>query len=211
MRGHRPCLGRACRDELGIPGYFYESLPRRGAKTLRTAARAIRRSAKLERRKARLILDRRFGMNRHRRAALPPSGPVIFDCLQHQPEHDEFPPRQCHRPRHPGIGTRSARADREVQSQKYANGEPERIPGSLKAVKGGWYIEEYGIAQLSLNLTDIQTTPVHTAFDEACAKRERGIRVTGSELVGLLPLRVTDAADLPCGSSTSWASVRPKK
>ena len=79
-----------------------------------------------------------------------------------------------------------------------ANGEPERIPGSLKAVKGiGWYIEEYGIAQLSLNLTDIQTTPVHVAFDEACAKaQERGIRVTGSELVGLLPLRVmTDAAD----------------
>ena len=81
---------------------------------------------------------------------------------------------------------------------KDANGEPERIPGSLKAVKGiGWYIEEYGIAQLSLNLTDIQTTPVHIAFDEACAKaHERGIRVTGSELVGLLPLRVmTDAAD----------------
>ena len=81
---------------------------------------------------------------------------------------------------------------------KDANGEPERSPGSLKAVKGiGWYIEEYGIAQLSLNLTDIQTTPVHIAFDEACAKaQERGIRVTGSELVGLLPLRVmTDAAD----------------
>lgn len=81
---------------------------------------------------------------------------------------------------------------------KGANGEPERIPGSLKAVKGiGWYIDEYGIAQLSLNLTDIQTTPVHIAFDEACAKaQERGIRVTGSELVGLLPLRVmTDATD----------------
>lgn len=81
---------------------------------------------------------------------------------------------------------------------KDAQGEPVRVPGSLKAVKGiGWYIEEYGIAQLSLNLTDIQITPVHIAFDEACAKaHERGIRVTGSELVGLLPLRVlTDAAD----------------
>ena len=79
-----------------------------------------------------------------------------------------------------------------------ANGEPVREPGSLKAVKGiGWYIEEYGVAQLSLNLTDIQVTPVHIAFDEACLRaRERGIRVTGSELVGLLPLRVlTDAAD----------------
>ena len=61
----------------------------------------------------------------------------------------------------------------------------------------GWYIEEYGIAQLSLNLTNIRTTPVHVAFDEACARsHDRGIRVTGSELVGLLPLRVlTEAAD----------------
>ena len=81
---------------------------------------------------------------------------------------------------------------------KDAEGQPVRIPGSLKAVKGiGWYIEEYGIAQLSLNLTDINTTPVHVAFDEAVERaRVRGIRVTGSELVGLLPLRVlTEAAD----------------
>lgn len=79
-----------------------------------------------------------------------------------------------------------------------AHGEPVRIPGTLKSVKGiGWFIEEYGIAQLSLNLTDINVTPVHLAFDEACDKAHaRGIRVTGSELVGLLPLRVLiDAAD----------------
>jgi len=81
---------------------------------------------------------------------------------------------------------------------KDEKGEPLRQAGSLKAVKGiGWYIEEYGIAQLSLNLTNIRITPVHVAFDEACARsRDRGIRVTGSELVGLLPLRVlTEAAD----------------
>lgn len=79
-----------------------------------------------------------------------------------------------------------------------ANGEPMKIPGRLKAVKGiGWYIEEYGIAQLSLNLTDITVTPVHVAFDEACkAAQERGIRVTGSELVGLIPKQaLLDAAD----------------
>ncbi len=78
------------------------------------------------------------------------------------------------------------------------NGEPVRQSGTLKSVKGiGWYIEEYGIAQLSLNLTDINVTPTHIAFDEACDKaRLRGIRVTGSELVGLVPLKVlTDAAD----------------
>ena len=78
------------------------------------------------------------------------------------------------------------------------NGEPKRIPGTLKSVKGiGWYIDEYGIAQLSLNLTDITITAVHTAFEEACVKAaERGIRVTGSELVGLIPLQsMLDAAD----------------
>lgn len=79
-----------------------------------------------------------------------------------------------------------------------ANGEPVKIPGKLKAVKGiGWYIEEYGIAQLSLNLNDIDITPVHIAFNEACkSAAERGIRVTGSELVGLVPKKaLLDAAD----------------
>ena len=71
------------------------------------------------------------------------------------------------------------------------NGQPKSIPGSLKSVKAiGWFIEEYGIAQISMNLTNIQITPVHVAFDEVCKKaNERGIRVTGSELVGLIPLK----------------------
>jgi glutamate formiminotransferase/formiminotetrahydrofolate cyclodeaminase len=66
-----------------------------------------------------------------------------------------------------------------------------QVPGTLKAVKAiGWYIEEYGIAQISMNLTNIRVTPVHVAFDEVCrAAAERGIRVTGSELVGLIPLQ----------------------
>ncbi len=73
---------------------------------------------------------------------------------------------------------------------KDAEGNPVRIPGALKAVKGiGWFIEEYGIAQVSLNLTNIRQTPMHVAFDTACEKaRDRGLRVTGSELVGLVPL-----------------------
>jgi len=78
------------------------------------------------------------------------------------------------------------------------NGEPMRIPGKLKAVKGiGWYIEEYGIAQISYNLTNISITSMHEAFDETCkAAEQRGLRVTGSELVGLIPLKaMTDAAD----------------
>lgn len=71
------------------------------------------------------------------------------------------------------------------------SGKPISIPGSLKTVKAiGWYIEEYGIAQISMNLTNIEITPVHKAFDEVCTKAaERGMRVTGSELVGLIPLK----------------------
>jgi glutamate formiminotransferase/formiminotetrahydrofolate cyclodeaminase len=71
------------------------------------------------------------------------------------------------------------------------HGKARSIPGSLKAVKAiGWYIEEYGIAQISMNLTNIEITPVHKAFDEVCKKADaRGIRVTGSELVGLIPLK----------------------
>ena len=74
---------------------------------------------------------------------------------------------------------------------KDENGKAVNIPGSLKAVKAiGWFIEEYGIAQISINLTNINVTPVHIAFDEICKKAaERGIRVTGSELVGLIPLK----------------------
>lgn len=78
------------------------------------------------------------------------------------------------------------------------NGETVKIPGKLKAVKGiGWFIEEYGIAQISYNLTNINITSMHEAFDESCkSATEKGIRVTGSELVGLVPLKsMLDAAD----------------
>ena len=72
-----------------------------------------------------------------------------------------------------------------------SNGEPVMRPGTLKGTKAiGWYIEEYGIAQVSMNITDIATTPLHIAFDEVCrAADARGVRVTGTEIVGLVPKR----------------------
>lgn len=75
---------------------------------------------------------------------------------------------------------------------KDANGNDVWTPGTLKGCKAiGWYIEEYGIAQVSMNVTDINTTPVHIAFDEVTAKAAaRGVRVTGSEIVGLVPKKV---------------------
>jgi len=74
---------------------------------------------------------------------------------------------------------------------KDEEGNEVRIPGTCKAVKAiGWFIEEYGIAQISMNLTNYQITPLHIAFNEVCKSAEsRGLRVTGSELVGLIPLQ----------------------
>ncbi len=72
---------------------------------------------------------------------------------------------------------------------KDENGEPIMIPGTLKGTKAiGWFIDEYGIAQVSMNITDIRQTPLHVAFDEVCrAAAARGLRVTGTEIVGLVP------------------------
>ncbi|TFG40638.1 MAG: hypothetical protein E4H43_05400, partial [Bacteroidia bacterium] len=77
----------------------------------------------------------------------------------------------------------------EIEKDKEGN--PVMIPGSLKEVKAiGWFIEEFGVAQISMNLTNITVTPVHIAYDEVFRKaEERGIRATGSELVGLIPLK----------------------
>lgn len=93
---------------------------------------------------------------------------------------------------------------------KNSNGEIENVPGTLKCVKAiGWYIKEYGIAQISMNLTNISVTPVHIAFDEVCMKAEaRGIRVTGSELVGLIPLKsMLDAGRYFLGKQQRSAGV----
>lgn len=75
---------------------------------------------------------------------------------------------------------------------KDEKGQPVWEPGTLKGCKAiGWYIDEYGIAQVSMNITDIDTTPLHKAFDEVCrAASARGLRVTGTEIVGLVPKRV---------------------
>jgi glutamate formiminotransferase/formiminotetrahydrofolate cyclodeaminase len=75
---------------------------------------------------------------------------------------------------------------------KDADGNPIMIPGTLKCTKAiGWFIEEYGIAQVSMNITNISVTPVHLAFEEVCAKAAaRGVRVSGCEIVGLIPKKV---------------------
>lgn len=81
---------------------------------------------------------------------------------------------------------------------KDENGKPLMQPGTLKGTKAiGWYIDEYGIAQVSMNITDTAATPLHEAFAEVCRKADaRGVRVTGTEIVGLVPRKaLLDAAD----------------
>lgn len=87
--------------------------------------------------------------------------------------------------------TGRVKTDKNGKNVLDEKGEAVRVAGSLKSVKAiGWFIEEYGIAQISINLTDIDITSVHKAFDETCKKAdERGIRVTGSEIVGMVPLK----------------------
>ena len=115
------------------------------------------------------------------------------------------------RPR-PAAPTRSrSMCERPVARKPGPTGRTRR-PGTLKAVKGiGWFIEEYGIAQVSMNLVDITITPLHVAFDEVCrAATARGMRVTGSELVGLVPLQcLLDAGRyLPRRSSSVRSACR---
>lgn len=93
------------------------------------------------------------------------------------------------------------------------NGEPLRQPGACKAVKGiGWYIPEYGVAQVSMNLTNLEVTPLHIAFEECCKSAERrGMRVTGSELVGLVPLKVMLDAGRYFLQKQKWSTGVPEE
>ncbi len=88
---------------------------------------------------------------------------------------------------------RPKREDGKVTGKiiKDEKGNPVMMPGTLKHTKAiGWFIDEYGVAQISMNLTNIDETPIHVAYDEVCNKAmERGIRVTGSELVGVVPIK----------------------
>lgn len=195
-------LGERVGKELGIPGYFYEN----AAKQPKRKNLAYCRSGEYE------------GLDKLSKPEWKPDfGPAEFNESVKKTGATAISARDFLVAYNVNLNTTSSRRAnaiafdiREAGRVKREgnpltgkkvldeNGDPVRIPGSLKAVKGiGWYIEEYGIAQLSLNLTNIKITPVHIAFDEASERaRDRGIRVTGSEIVGLVPLQaMLDAAD----------------
>ena len=196
-------LGERVGKELGIPGYFYE----KAATEAKRKNLASCRAGEYEGLPKKLIDP----------AWKPDFGPAEFNANVAKTGAIAISARDFLIAYNVNLNTTSTRRanaiafdireagriEREgnpVTGKKVLNekGEPIRIPGKLKAVKGiGWYIEEYGIAQISYNLTNISITPMHIAFDESCkAADERGLRVTGSELVGLVPLKaMLDAAD----------------
>lgn len=196
-------LGERVGKELGIPGYFYEN----AAKQEERRNLANCRSGEYEGLKEKLSNP----------AWAPDFGPAEFNSSVKASGATAISARDFLVAYNINLNTTSTRRAnaiafdmREAGRIKRegnavtgkvvvdANGEPVKIPGQLKAVKGiGWYIDEYGIAQISYNLTNITITSVHEAFDKTVtAAQERGIRVTGSELIGLIPLKaMLDAAD----------------
>ena len=97
--------------------------------------------------------------------------------------------------------------DEPVRSVDDPDGTPARTPGRLKAIRAiGWYIEEYRQAQVSINLLDFRTTPLHVVFETVRDEAERlGLRVTGSEFVGMMPL---DRSSMPDGSICAGSASR---
>lgn len=196
-------LGERVGSELGIPGYFYET----AAKETKRINLANCRSGEYEGLKDKLANPE----------WKPDFGPTEFNSQVEKSGAIAISARDFLIAYNVNLNTTStrranaiafdireagriARDGNPATGKKIvdAKGEPVRIPGKLKAVKGiGWYIDEYGIAQISYNLTNITITSMHVAFDETCkAAEERGLRVTGSELIGLIPLQaMLDAAD----------------
>jgi len=196
-------LGERVGKELGIPGYFYEN----AAKETKRINLANCRSGEYEGLKEKL--------NNH--DWKPDFGPTEFNSDVAKTGCTAISARDFLIAYNVNLNTTSTRranaiafdireAGRVKREGNAAtgkkvldkNGEPVRIPGKLKAVKGiGWFIDEYGIAQISYNLTNITITSMHIAFDETVkSATERGLRVTGSELIGLIPLQaMLDAGD----------------
>ncbi|MFD0762425.1 glutamate formimidoyltransferase [Lutibacter aestuarii] len=196
-------LGERVGNELGIPGYFYEN----AAKEEKRKNLANCRSGEYEGLKEKLVKPE----------WKPDFGPAEFNTSVAKSGATAISARDFLIAYNINLNTTSTRRANAIafdireagrilregnpstgKKVLDANGEPVRIPGKLKAVKGiGWYIEEYGIAQISYNLTNISITSMHVAFDETVkAATERGLRVTGSELIGLIPLKaMLDAGD----------------
>ena len=184
-------LGERVGNELGIPVYLYEAAQPNPARRDLAVIRAGEYEAL-----PRKLLDPAWKPDFGPAAFIPKSGATVIGARDFLVAFNvNLNTTSSRRANAVAFDIReSGRAKREGDPLTGklvtdAQGNPVMTPGSLEAVKAiGWYIPEYGIAQVSMNLTDLKVTPLHAAFDEACRRAEaRGLRVTGSELVGLIP------------------------
>ena len=187
-------LGKRIGDELGIPVYAYEA----AAFTPERKNLAVCRQGEYE------ALSKRFGIKEEN----PDFGPTVWNENTAKSGATAVDARDFLIAVNYSLNSTSTRRANAIAFDVREKGRPKReggspvgkvmkdengndimIPGTLKGTKAiGWYIDEYGIAQVSMNITDIKTTPLHVAFDEVCrCAANRGLRVTGTEIVGLVP------------------------
>ena len=187
-------LGKRIGDELGVPVYAYEA----AAFTPARRNLAVCRKGEYE------ALSQRFGVAEEN----PDFGPTVWDENTARTGATAVGARDFLIAVNYNLNSTSTRRANAIAFDVREKGRPMReggspvgkvmkdengkdimIPGTLKGTKAiGWFIDEYGIAQVSMNITDIKTTPLHVAFDEVCrCAANRGLRVTGAEIVGLVP------------------------
>ena len=187
-------LGKRLGDELGVPVYAYEA----AAFTPARRNLAVCRKGEYE------ALSQRFGVAEEN----PDFGPTVWDENTARTGATAVGARDFLIAVNYNLNSTSTRRANAIAFDVREKGRPMReggspvgkvmkdengkdimIPGTLKGTKAiGWFIDEYGIAQVSMNITDIKTTPLHVAFDEVCrCAANRGLRVTGAEIVGLVP------------------------
>jgi glutamate formiminotransferase/formiminotetrahydrofolate cyclodeaminase len=181
-------LGRRVADELGIPVYLYEAAARTPGRRNLAAVRAGEYEGLAEK-----LKDPRWAPDFGPAAFNPKSGATIIGAREFLIAYNINLNTRDRRLAHEiALSLReSGRAKRDKAGNlvKDAGGSTVKVPGKFKEVKSvGWYVEDYGVAQISVNFTNYRVTPVHAVFDEAVRLAGKlGLRVTGSELVGLIP------------------------
>jgi glutamate formiminotransferase/formiminotetrahydrofolate cyclodeaminase len=181
-------LGRRVADELGIPVYLYEAAARRPERRNLATVRAGEYEGLPEK-----LKDPRWVPDFGAAAFNPKSGATIIGAREFLIAYNfNLNTRDRKLAHEIALSLReSGRAKRDKNGKvvKGARGNTVKVPGKFKEVKAvGWYVEDYGVAQISVNFTNYKVTPIHVVFDEAVRLAGKlGLRVTGSELVGLIP------------------------